>query len=70
MRDLPELTEYDKDILLKWFFYTLDTGRRRALMAEHPTQYNRAMGREVVAVQLPLPSVVRMGVTIEEESLE
>ena len=41
---------YDKDVLLKWFFYRITAEERAALMREHPEAYNRYVGQDVARV--------------------
>lgn len=51
MKDIYNLCERDKDTILSFLLYHMNQDIRRKLSAEHPVQYNRLIGREVVLVR-------------------
>ena len=57
--DASKLTEYEKDLVLKWFLYYMpmgSTGReetgatRFEFMRQYPAIYNKLAGRDIVKV--------------------
>jgi hypothetical protein len=47
---IDNLTSFEKDLLLRWFFHKLGLDQRGELMREFPLIYNKAVGREVMVV--------------------
>lgn len=47
---MEKLTTYDKEVLLRWFFYHIKPEERHALSREHPQAYNHYVGEEIVQV--------------------
>lgn len=47
---IDQLTTFEKDLLLRWFFYHLGLDQRDELMHQFPLIYNKAVGREVMTV--------------------
>lgn len=51
LKDIHNLDENGKDIVLSFLLRHMTQELRRELSAEHPVQYNRLCGREVVLVR-------------------
>jgi hypothetical protein len=47
---INNLTSFEKDLLLRWFFHKLGLDHRGELMREFPLVYNKAVGQEVMEV--------------------
>lgn len=44
------LTDWEREVLIEWFMYTLPMDLRHRLMHEHPVLYNKLVGRDVMTV--------------------
>lgn len=51
MERLYALTNYEKDTLLRFFFYYMGTENRERLMREHSLIYNNLYGKEIMIVE-------------------
>lgn len=49
-KGFDQLTTFEKDLLLRWFFHKMPMDQRHELMRGFPLIYNKAVGHEVMAV--------------------
>lgn len=50
MQNFDRLTDFNKNLLLSWFWYNMSNEDRLCLMTEHPVVYNKACGADVMIV--------------------